>query len=189
MTSNLMPIVLTPLALLAWLVLLGWWIRGIDNPGPVRRKMRMACNACRVRARRGFARVEQGSRRLAPVVPSGKMGWKIGKGGIVLIVLAGALYASTRAAVPDPLPGVAMGWTALFHVERAGALLGAMGIVALIGWRALSGEFPIKFGNVEYAAKEAAAEAEEISVSQERRIRVMEVLMGIRDQASLENDR
>jgi hypothetical protein len=114
---------------------------------------------------------------------------RIGKGAVVVVVFAAAVYVSTRAAVPDPLPGVALGWTALFHVERAGAMLGAIGIVALIGWRALSGEFPIKFGNVEYAAKEAAAEAEEVSASQERRIRLLEVLMGARDPAALEDDR
>jgi hypothetical protein len=117
------------------------------------------------------------------------MSERIGKGAVVVVVFAVAVYASTRAAVPDPLPGVALGWTALFQVERAGAMLGAIGIVALIGWRALSGEFPIKFGNVEYAAKEAAAEAEEVSASQERRIRLLEVLMGARDPAALEDDR
>lgn len=74
----------------------------------------------------------------------------------VAVVLGLAIFASAQAPVPSQLPGVAMGWEALFHVERAGAMLGAIGIVALIGWRALHGEFPIKFGNVEYAAKEAA---------------------------------
>jgi hypothetical protein len=117
------------------------------------------------------------------------MSERVGKGVVVGLVLTVAIYASTRAAIPDPLPGVALGWTALFHVERAGAMLGAIGVVALIAWRALSGEFPIKFGNVEYAAKEAAAEAEEISASQERRIRALEVLVGARDPASLEDDR
>jgi len=117
------------------------------------------------------------------------MSERIGKGAVVGLVLTVAIYASTHAAIPDPLPGVALGWTALFHVERAGAMLGAIGVVALIAWRALSGEFPIKFGNVEYAAKEAAAEAEEISASQERRIRALEVLVGARDPASLEDDR
>jgi hypothetical protein len=117
------------------------------------------------------------------------MSERIGKGAVVVVVFVAAVFASTLATVPDPLPGVALGWTALFHVERAGAMLGAIGIVALVGWRALSGEFPVKFGNVEYAAKEAAASAEEISESQERRIRVLEVLMGTRDPAALEDDR
>lgn len=117
------------------------------------------------------------------------MSEQTGKGIVVAVVLVVAIYASTRAAVPDPLPGVALGWTALFHVERAGAMLGAIGVVALIAWRALSGEFPVKFGNVEYAVEEAAAEAEAISASQEGRIRALEVLVGARDPASLENDR
>ena len=137
----------------------------------------------------GWWCIRRTEKKPSSVVPSGTMLKRIGKGAIVVAVFGAALYCSTRAAIPEPLPGVAMGWTALFHVERAGALLGAIGIVALISWRALSGEFPVKFGNVEYAAKEAAAEAEEISESQERRIRVLEVLMSVRDPASLENDR
>lgn len=68
-------------------------------------------------------------------------------------------------------------------------MLGAIGVVALIAWRALSGEFPVKFGNVEYAVEEVAAEAEAISASQEGRIRALEVLVGARDPASLEDDR
>lgn len=74
----------------------------------------------------------------------------------------------------------------LFHVERAGAFLGAVGIVLLIGWRALKGEFPIKFGNVEYAPEEAAAEAKEASELQEQRIRVLEVIAGIRSPEELD---
>lgn len=81
-----------------------------------------------------------------------------------------------------------MGWTALFHIERAGALLGAFGIVCLIAWRGLSGEFPIKFGNIEYQAKVTAAEAKNVSTLQEHRIRVLEVLAGVRDPATLEGD-
>jgi hypothetical protein len=116
------------------------------------------------------------------------MGKKILKGAILLTVFAAALYTSTQAAVPDPLPGVAMGWTALFHVERAGALLGAIGIVCLIAWRALSGEFPIKFGNIEYENKATAAEAKNVSALQEQRIRLLEVLAGIRDPSTLEGE-
>lgn len=105
----------------------------------------------------------------------------------VVVVLSLAIFASTQASVPDQLPGVAMGWEALFHVERAGAILGAIGIVGLIGWRALHGEFPIKFGNVEYAAKEAASEAKELGALQERRIRTLEILAGIRSPDDLDD--
>jgi hypothetical protein len=106
---------------------------------------------------------------------------------VVALVLGLAVYASTEAAVPKQLPGVAMGWTALFHVERAGAILGAIGLVALIGWRALHGEFPVKFGNVEYAVKEAASEAKELGALQERRLRTLEVLAGIRPADQLDD--
>ena len=111
-----------------------------------------------------------------------------GKAAVVFVVFLAAVYASSRAAVPDPLPGVALGWAVLLHIERGAALLGAIGLVALVGWRALSGEFPVKFGNVEYAVGRAVAEAEEASASQERRIRLLEVLVGARYLASLDDD-
>jgi hypothetical protein len=84
----------------------------------------------------------------------------------------------------DKLPAAALGWTLLFHVERATALLAATGVVLLVGWRATHGEFPVKFGQVEYAQKTAAAAADATS-AQERRLRVLEVLAGIRDPADL----
>lgn len=111
-----------------------------------------------------------------------------GKGAAVFVVFLAAVCASSHAAVPHPLPGVALGWPALLHVERGAALLGAVGTVVLIGWRALSGEFPIKFGNVEYAVERVVAEAEEVSVSHERRIRLLEVLVGARHLARLDDD-
>lgn len=110
------------------------------------------------------------------------------KAAVVLVVFMAAVYASSRGAVPDPLSGVALGWVMLLHIERGAALLGAIGIVALVGWRALSGEFPVKFGNVEYAVGRAVAEAEEASASHERRIRLLEVLVGARYLARLDDD-
>ncbi|MGH2985643.1 MAG: hypothetical protein ACRDLO_03010, partial [Solirubrobacterales bacterium] len=77
-------------------------------------------------------------------------------------------------------------WTLLFHIERAAALLGAIGIVLLIGWRAVNGQFPLKFGQVEYAAEEAAAQAEAVAASQEQRLRTLEVLAGLRDPGELD---
>lgn len=112
---------------------------------------------------------------------------KILKAGLLGLVLAVAIYASAKAGTPKELPGIAMGWKLLFHVERAGALLGAIGVVVLIGWRALAGEFPIKFGNVEYAVKDAAADARQATAAQEQRIRVLEVLAGIRDVEDLDD--
>lgn len=59
---------------------------------------------------------------------------------------------------------------------------------SLVAWRALSGEFPIKFGNVEYAIKDVTSEAEEASGSQEYRLRLLEVLAELRNPATLEDD-
>jgi hypothetical protein len=113
----------------------------------------------------------------------------LAKGSLVALLFATAIYLSTQAAVPDVLPGIALGWKALFHVERAGAILGAMGGVLLIAWRALSGEFPTRFGNIEYAPKDVTDEVEEVSASQERRLRALEEITGLRDSVALESSR
>ncbi len=117
------------------------------------------------------------------------------RGTVVVLVFGAAIYISHRAGLPekadgspDKLPSAALGWRLLFHVVRATALLGAISLVLLIGWRATSGDFPIKFGQVEYAAREAAGEAARAAASQERRIRILEVLQGIRDPVEIEDD-
>jgi hypothetical protein len=107
---------------------------------------------------------------------------------VVLTIFAIAVAASLKAGTPAVLPSAALDWTALFHIERAAAVLGAIGLVLLIGWRAMSGEFPIKFGNVEYAVENAATKAEQAAEEQEHRIRVLEVLAGVRDISDLDAD-
>jgi hypothetical protein len=107
------------------------------------------------------------------------------RGAAVLGVFGLAILASALAGTPDELPDVALEWCPLFHILRASALLGAVGVVLLIGWRATKGEFPIKFGNIEYA-KEAAAEAQKVSTAQERRLQYLEVLAGLRDPEDLD---
>jgi len=97
----------------------------------------------------------------------------------VLALFAVLVYVSDQRGVPKKLPTVALDWTLLFHAERAAALLGTVGIVLLVGWRASHGEFPIKFGNVEYAVKEAAAKAETATEAQERRIQLLEALLDV----------
>jgi hypothetical protein len=108
----------------------------------------------------------------------------------VLGIFGVAVVASICAGAPEDLPDVALGWEPLLHVLRAAALLGALGAVLLVGWRATKGEFPIKFGNLEYpTVHQAAAEAEKVSASQERRLLYLEVLAGIRPPDDLANDR
>jgi hypothetical protein len=88
------------------------------------------------------------------------------------VVIAGAFVWSTRSGAPPRLPGAALGWAPLFYVERAGALLGTLGAIVLVGWRALYGHFPIKFGNIEYA-DELEASAKTVD-SHERRLDLIE---------------
>jgi hypothetical protein len=85
------------------------------------------------------------------------------------------LVASYHAPRPARLPGTALGWAFLFNVERASAVLAVIGTVLLVGWRATHGEFPIRFGNIEYA-DELNASAETVE-SHEARRRLVESLL------------
>jgi hypothetical protein len=91
------------------------------------------------------------------------------------IVFVGLVVGSSLAGTPhdvhgaETLPGVALGWRLLFHIERASAVLGATGTALLIAWRGAHGEWPIKFGNLEYAPKETVeVTADMISALNER---------------------
>jgi hypothetical protein len=78
--------------------------------------------------------------------------------GIAASLLAGAasVIGSYGAGAPRPYPGIALGWGLLYHLERAGLLVGILALFALISWRALQAELPIKFGQIlEYAPPEA----------------------------------
>jgi hypothetical protein len=88
--------------------------------------------------------------------------------------LLGAVGISYIAGTPKaPLPGIAFGWPLLFHVLRAAAVLGAVGAVLLVCWRATHGQFPIKFGNLEYA-ETTASEVKSAVTAQEARLRRLE---------------
>src|SRR4051794_24314491 len=79
------------------------------------------------------------------------------------VVFGLVVYASDKVGVPhdahrrENLPDISLDWRLLFHVQRATALLAVVGTVGLIAWRGARGEWPIKFGNVEYAPKKAVA--------------------------------
>ena len=68
----------------------------------------------------------------------------------------------------------------LIHVERAATLLAAIGAVVLVGWRASQGDFPIRFGQVEYAVQDAVEGIESRDDAHERRLRNLEALADIR---------
>ena len=98
--------------------------------------------------------------------------WRKLKAVLPIGVFVGACAASALYGAPARLRGAALGWTPLLHVERAAAVLAAVGTVWLVGWRALHGHFPIKFGNIEYV-DELKASAETVD-SHERRLKLPE---------------
>lgn len=111
---------------------------------------------------------------------------------LAIVVVAVVAWSALRGA-PPTLPGAALGWAPLFYVERAGALMGAVGVIVLVGWRALHGHFPIKFGNIEYAeelkASATTVEAHEgllkateaIDEAHEQRLTLIEAVLGLAD--------
>lgn len=94
----------------------------------------------------------------------------------VLVALFGlVVWASYRHGAPVPLPDVALGWAFLLHLERAAAVLAVVGVVLLVGWRASRGDFPSRFGQIEYEAKGSAARADVAMTSLERRVELLEI--------------
>jgi hypothetical protein len=71
-----------------------------------------------------------------------------------LALLAVAAVLSTTAGAPDDLPGVALGWPLLLHLERAAVLVAGLALVVLVGSRATMGHFPFRLGQIEYAVAE-----------------------------------
>jgi len=71
-----------------------------------------------------------------------------------LALLAVAAVLSTTAGTPDRLPGVALGWSLLLHLERGAVLVAGLAFVILIGARATLGHFPFRLGQIEYAVAE-----------------------------------
>lgn len=102
----------------------------------------------------------------------------------VLCVFGLVVWTSDRSGVPTELPEIALGWTLLLHIERATALLGGIGIVILVGWRALRGELPIKLGHLEYPGEQATAEMRSAVASHEERIRALEARSQLRRNGS-----
>jgi hypothetical protein len=109
-------------------------------------------------------------------------GWLMGRGGKAMapvFVFGLALVGSVACGSPARLPGAALGWTPLLHVERASAALAVMGTVWLVGWHALHGRFPIKFGNIEYA-NETRASAATVD-GHEQRLELIEDYLALAD--------
>jgi hypothetical protein len=113
--------------------------------------------------------------------------------GLAMLMFGGLVAASSAVGVPrnakgaENLPAVALGWRLLFHIERAGAILGIVALVTLIAWRGAHGDWPIKFGNLEYAPKEVGRITSDALKKQEIRLRYLEDELGVAD-ASRDRD-
>jgi hypothetical protein len=98
---------------------------------------------------------------------------------IVSTTFIGAFLASIISAVPEPLPPIALGWTLLFHLERAVGLLALAGGGMLVAWRATEGRFPVRFGQIEYAVEDTAATTRILAIELEQRICCVEAALEI----------
>ena len=98
---------------------------------------------------------------------------------VTTAVAAASLIASYSAGAPKPYPGIALGWGLIFHVERAGLLLGFVALFVLVVWRALNLEVPIKFGQIlEYAPREVLPFFERMHANLEERVVILEKVIG-----------
>jgi hypothetical protein len=92
----------------------------------------------------------------------------------VATLFAAAIVASILHGSPQRLPGAALGWSPLFHVERAAALLSASAAVIFVGWKSLRGEFPIRIGGIEYPGKDADLQSKRTLSLYETRLELLE---------------
>jgi hypothetical protein len=96
----------------------------------------------------------------------------------IAVAFGAAVGLSYVHGAPPVLPGAALSWSLLFHIERAIGLLAALGVVFVVGWRAIDGEFPVRFGNVEYAVESTAAETDLALARLEKRVDNLETAAG-----------
>jgi hypothetical protein len=75
-----------------------------------------------------------------------------------LALLLAGTSLSASAGTPAVLPGVALEWPLLLHLERGALLLAGLALVLLVGARATLGEFPFRLGQLEYAIEDMAVQ-------------------------------
>jgi RNA polymerase sigma factor (sigma-70 family) len=70
-------------------------------------------------------------------------GWR-GKALAVGVVLTfvGAIVASIASGTPSKLPGIALGWSVLLHIERAAAIASAVAVAAVVILQFWRGQLP-----------------------------------------------
>jgi len=69
-----------------------------------------------------------------------------------VVAYAGVVLASVLYGTPARLPGVALGFPLLLHLERAAAVVGAIGAVLVVAILTRHGYLPSQLGNIGYPA-------------------------------------
>jgi hypothetical protein len=90
-------------------------------------------------------------------------------------LLTVAVMLSSAADTPNELPGVTLGWPLLLHLERAAVLVAGSALLMLVGVRATKGQFPFKFGQIEYAVEQAATRMNRTVDLHEQRLEALEI--------------
>jgi hypothetical protein len=86
-------------------------------------------------------------------------------------VYVGGFVASALYGTPSKLPGVALGFPVLLHLERAGALLAVVSVVSIFAYMTSLGHLPSQFGNViGYSVADRQHELEGLTAELDRRI-------------------
>jgi len=106
-----------------------------------------------------------------------------------LALLFTAAVLSASAGTPEELPGLALGWPLLLHLERAVVLVAGLGIVVLVGARATMGRFPIRLGQIEYAVGRAVAEFDGRDDLRTERLAALEAAMAVMARECREDSR
>lgn len=91
-----------------------------------------------------------------------------------LALLGVATVLSSSAGTPVVLPGIALEWPLLLHLERGALLLAGLALVLLIGARATMGQFPFRLGQLEYTVKEMADQYDEADRLQWEHLKALE---------------
>jgi hypothetical protein len=94
-------------------------------------------------------------------------GWLVAIPGIYVA----GLVASVLYGTPAKLPGLALGFPMLLHLERAGAVLAVVSVVSIFAYMTSLGHLPSQFGNViGYPVADRQHELERLTAELGRRI-------------------
>lgn len=100
-------------------------------------------------------------------------------------IYAGGFVASVLYGAPAKLPGVALGFPVLLHLERAGAVLAVVSVVSTFAYMTSLGHLPSQFGNViGYPAADRQHVLEYLTAEFRRRIERRLVLLEAGKRAS-----